>query len=369
MNMQNNKVVPSRIDGLDGLRGIAIGLVLIHHLHAYLLTWWPTGGGLAQGDAGQVLNFLWVGVDLFYVLSGFFISLAVLRAKDWNPLRFARSRLTRILPAYYLSMLLVLVFVEYHMLSDARGWTAIGLHVLMLHQWQSWSMFLINGPYWTLGVEFLFYLVMMVLAPWWRMRHGWLLVPLCLAVGLVWRAGVFLGVEEPQRFFFAVQIPGAMDEFALGMLVAWCYQKGWLDLRGTSAAMVGLTSMVIGAGLVAYCLKVYALGGSPYWVSAWHVVWSKTILCAGFASALIGFVVWQGRNPVLRLLRWTGIVFLGRISYSVYLYHVPVLLLVYRHLDFLHSRPTAFVAVCVAGSLLLAWISYRLVEVRWHPSA
>jgi peptidoglycan/LPS O-acetylase OafA/YrhL len=77
----------------------------------------------------------------------------------------------------------------------------------------------------------------------------------------------------------------------------------------------------------------------------------------------------RGRNPVLGLLRWTGIVFLGRISYSVYLYHVPVLLLVYRHLDFLHSRPTAFVAVCVAGSLLLAWTSYRLVEVRWHPSA
>jgi hypothetical protein len=91
------------------------------------------------------------------------------------------------------------------------------------------------------------------------------------------------------------------------MLVAWCYQKGWLDLRGTSAAVVGLASMAVGVGLVAYCLKVYAFGGSPYWVSAWHVVWSKTILCAGFASALMGFVVWQGRNPVLGLLRWTAL--------------------------------------------------------------
>jgi peptidoglycan/LPS O-acetylase OafA/YrhL len=198
----------SRIAGLDGLRGIAIGLVLLHHLHAYMLTWWPEGGGLAGDQIGQVLGFLWVGVDLFYVLSGFFISLAVLRAKDWNPMRFARSRLMRILPAYYVSMLLVLVFVEYHMLLDVRGWTAIGLHVLMLHQWQSWSMFLINGPYWTLGVEFCFYMVMMVLAPCWRMRHGWLLVPLCLMVALVWRAGVFLGVDEPQRFFFAIKKVG-----------------------------------------------------------------------------------------------------------------------------------------------------------------
>jgi peptidoglycan/LPS O-acetylase OafA/YrhL len=81
--MQHNKLVLSRIDGLDGLRGIAIGLVLIHHLHAYLLTWWPSSGGLAEGEAGQVLHFLWVGVDLFYVLSGFFISLTVLRANDW----------------------------------------------------------------------------------------------------------------------------------------------------------------------------------------------------------------------------------------------------------------------------------------------
>lgn len=81
------------------------------------------------------------------------------------------------------------------------------------------------------------------------------------------------------------------------MLVAWCYQKGWLDLRGNSAAVVGLASMAVGVGLVAYCLKVYAFGGSPSWVSAWHVVWFKTILCAGFASALIGFVVWQGAQP------------------------------------------------------------------------
>jgi peptidoglycan/LPS O-acetylase OafA/YrhL len=369
MNKQKSNFVPSRIDGLDGLRGIAIGLVLIHHLHAYLLTWWPAGGGLAGGDAGQVLNFLWVGVDLFYVLSGFFISLAVLRAKEWDPQRFARSRLTRILPAYYISMLFALLFVEYAMLGSAQGWAAIGLHVLMLHQWQSWSMFLINGPYWTLGVEFCFYLVMMVVAPWWRMRQGWLLIPFFCTVAWVWRAAVFYGVDEPQRFFFAVQIPGALDEFALGMLVAWCHQKTWLDLRGARAAWVGVIGLLLGVGLVAYCLKAYALGGSPYWVSAWHVVWSKTILCAGFTGALVGFVVWRVHNPVLELLRWVGVVFLGRISYSVYLYHVPVLLLVYRHVDALHSSPNVFVMVCVAGSLLLAWVSYRLVEVRWHPSA
>ena len=122
-------------------------MVMIHHMHSYLLIWWPAGDGLASGNSGQVMRFLWIGVDLFYVLSGFFISLAVLRTKDWDPVRFARSRLTRILPAYYISMLFVLVFIEFHMLTNARGWTVIGLHVFMLHHLQSWSMFLINGPY------------------------------------------------------------------------------------------------------------------------------------------------------------------------------------------------------------------------------
>jgi peptidoglycan/LPS O-acetylase OafA/YrhL len=365
--MDNTK--SSRITGLDGLRGIAIGLVLLHHLHAYMLTWWPQGGGLAGAQVGQVFGFLWVGVDLFYVLSGFFISLAVLRAKDWNPLRFAKSRLTRILPAYYLSMLLVLVFVEYRMLLDVRGWTAIGLHVLMLHHWQSWSFFLINGPYWTLGVEFSFYLVMMVLAPWWRMRQGWLQALLFIVVAWIWRAGVFQGVEESQRFFFSAQIPGVMDEFALGMLVAWCSQNGCFDVRGRSAVLVGCMSLVFGVALVAYCLKAYALADIPYWTSAWHVVWSRTILCLGFASVLFGFVVWRVHNPVLALLRWTGVVFLGRVSYSVYLYHVPVLVLVYRHFGLVHTHPQWFVVTCVAGSMFAAWLSYRYVEVRWHPSA
>jgi peptidoglycan/LPS O-acetylase OafA/YrhL len=364
-----NSPLSTRINGLDGLRGIAIGLVLLHHLHAYMLTWWPTGGGLAGGQLGQVLGFLWVGVELFYVLSGFFISLAVLRAPAWEPLRFARSRLTRILPAYYVSMLLVLVFVERHMLFDAKGWTAIGLHVFMLHQWQQWSMFLINGPYWTLGVEFCFYLLMMALAPWWRMRQGWLLVPLFIAVAWVWRAGVFHGVEEAQRFFFAVQIPGALDAFALGMLVAWGHQHRWFDQGGMSSTWLGGISLALGLALIAYCLHAYALTGTPYWTSIWHVLWSKTILCAGFASTLICFLLWRQHQTVLVALRWLGLVFLGRISYSVYLYHVPVLLLAYRHLDFLHARPLWFVATCVAGALLLAWVSYHQIERRFHPSA
>lgn len=364
----NNSTSP-QINGLNGLRGIAIGFVLVHHLNAYMLTWWPDGGGLLSGKLGQILEFLWVGVDLFYVLSGFFISLAVLRAPEWDPLRFARSRMTRILPAYYISMVLILVFVEHHMLFDAKGWTAIGLHVLMLHQWQQWSMFLVNGPYWTLGVEFCFYMVMMVLAPWWRMRKGWLLIPLFIAVACLWRAGIFQGVEEAQRFFFAVQIPGALDEFALGMLVAWGHQHHWFDQKGTSATWLGSISLVLGLVLLAYCLHAYAFTGTPYWTSVWHVVWSKTILCAGFSSTLVCLLIWRHHISTFTVLHWLGLVFLGRISYSVYLYHVPVLLLAYRHLDFLHARPVWFAATCMACTLVLAWLSYRQVEQRFHPSA
>ena len=58
---------------------------------------------------------------------------------------------------------------------------------------------------------------------------------------------------------------------------------------------------------------------------------------------------------------------LGRISYSLYLYDVPIKLLVYRHVDFLHDHATGFVIGSVASTVLVAWLSHRLVETRWHP--
>ncbi|RYH57387.1 MAG: acyltransferase, partial [Alcaligenaceae bacterium] len=222
-----NTRIFQRVPVLDALRGLAVALVLIYHLHEYVPLLWP--GLSAFGETGSVsraMGFLWIGVDLFYVLSGFFIGMAVLRPSEWRPLAFIKSRLTRILPAYYVSLIVIVALLEPALANQLKGWVNIVMHVLMLHSLQEWTMFSINGPYWTLGVEFGFYVAMLALAPALRLRHGWLVLVLMFAVCYVWRANLLVGIAPEQRFFWGVQLFGALDEFALGIAVAMAHQRG-----------------------------------------------------------------------------------------------------------------------------------------------
>lgn len=105
---ESDKALAPRIEVLDGLRGLAIALVLACHRQEYIRQLWPNTSAFgASGFAEKLVLNLWIGVDLFYVLSGFFIANAVLRLATFEPLHFVRGRLTTILPAYYLALLLV----------------------------------------------------------------------------------------------------------------------------------------------------------------------------------------------------------------------------------------------------------------------
>ncbi len=359
----------NRNNGLDALRGVAIILVLMYHFQQYMKNWYPETGGISHGYPGLVISYFWVGVDLFYVLSGFFVSLAVLKYPVWDPMDFAKRRLTRILPAYYVSMVLALLFVESYLLRDLTGWVNIALHVVMLHQWQQWTMTTIDGPYWTLGIEFAFYFTMLALAPWWRARKGWLLILFFLAVSLIWRASVFAGFPVQDRFFWAVQIPGALDEFAMGMLAAYAYRKGWLSawdhrpwLRSGALFAVGMT--VTGFAFFSYVnLKI------EYWSQAWYVLGSRTLLCFGFAACLLAMAYLREGDPFLRLLRASGLTYFGKVSFSIYLYHIPILILFYRYTHIAYYSKWLYISACMAAIMLISWASYRWVESRFHPMA
>lgn len=366
----STKAVP-RIDVLDGLRGLAIALVLMCHLQEYIRQLWPGASAFgASGFAEKLVLNLWVGVDLFYVLSGFFIATAVLRPAVFDPAHFAKRRVTRVIPAYYMALLLTLLLLDRQAFASAQGWASIGLHFLMLHQMQSWSMYGIIGPAWTLGIECSFYLAILALAPFWRTRSGWWLVLLFMAISYVWRGGVMVGVEPEQRAFWAVQFPGALDEFAMGMLVAWLQQHGvWPRLRVRRPGM-GWALLLLGLALMLACLIYYVnLLPIGYFSFPFAVVFSRTWLSAGFALMLAGFLVLEPSRVLGALVQWTGLGALGRMSFSVYLYHVPVILLLHRSGQTWITNGPLLALALTALSLLAGWISYRLVEMRWHPSA
>lgn len=346
-------------------------MVFINHLHAYVPSLWP--GHSAFGESGQVahaMSYFWTGVDLFYVLSGFFIGLAVLKSAAWEPMHFLKARLTRLLPAYYVSMLVTLVLLERHMLGNAKGWVDIGLHMLMMHSLQSWTLFSINGPYWTLGIEMAFYLTMVALGSLWRSSRGpWLLL-FFLIVCYLWRSSLLVAVPFDQRFFLGAQIFGALDEFALGMAVAWLHHKGWLQRIPTAwQGAVSFIALLVGTVLVLAVFRYYLRLDTNYWNDPLATMFSRTVLCAGFALWLLGLLLQAGPSKLNTTLRWSGLPQLGRISFSVYLYHIPVILLMHRTGQTWFDPGWPVVFASFFGTCLVAWCSHRWIEQRWHPSA
>lgn len=360
----------ARVAVLDGLRGLAVAMVLIHHLHEYVPRLWPGQAAFGiSGPLAHAMSFLWAGVDLFYVLSGFFIASAVLRPKEWQPLAFIKSRLTRILPAYYISMVVAVLLLNLDLLSGMQGWVNIAMHLLMLHTMQEWTLFAINGPYWTLGVEFGFYLFMLAFAPVWRTRQGWVMLLLMLAVCYVWKASALLGHAAPaQRFFWSAQLPGALDEFALGMAVALARDRGWLDRLLPRASLWGAILAVLGTLIFLACIRHLTRLQTDYWMHWNTVLFIRTLLGLGFALLIAAFLL-LARGPVLPwLVRWSGLGWLGAVSYSAYLYHVPVILLMHRAVGAGSFPGWTWIAAVVFITFAVSYASHRWVEQRWHPN-
>ena len=148
----NNSKAPERIPELDGLRGLAVLMVMAYHAFAYEMVreqW----GGLARALV-WVTNLGWLGVDLFFVLSGFLITGVLLRTRqDARYLsNFYWRRALRILPLYFFVLLVIGLFY-------AHAGQFVLLSALFLVNWASlFGVPLIYGPLWSLAVEEHFYL-------------------------------------------------------------------------------------------------------------------------------------------------------------------------------------------------------------------
>lgn len=373
MNCPNNQTEnpparANRLELLDVLRGLAVAAVVLVHIHSYVPALWKGQEAFTLGPlAMKIVPVLWFGVDLFYVLSGFFIGTSVLKMPRWSAKEYARHRALRIIPAYYVALLLVIFISQRDLFDSARGMADIALHFGFLHIFQSWSMFGIIGPAWTLGVEWSYYLFMLLAAFWWRSPKGWLLIIAMLLTAILWKTGAWFLAQEENRFFLASQLPGALDEFACGMLVAWLRARGFFTL-GARQSRLWLALAAIVAGLIFTAVWIHFFYQAPgYWDYFHMVIFSRLWLAAGFAMWVMAGIWLSDFACAIRIGKYTGLMGLGRISYSVYLYHVPVFLWLAHAVP---QWPGDFTPLLMAvATLAVAWASYRLVERRFYPNA
>jgi len=304
---QQPRAATSRIEALDGLRGIAIGLVLFHH---------TVTGALPEGRLTAMLHLFWSGVDLFLVLSGYLIGSILIKNRSSPklfPVFYARRAL-RILPLYYLT--LALIFFKLHGQAGdwAPGWYYLSftsnVWIAMANSWH----FLPLAITWSLAVEEQFYLVAPLVCRFTPRKYlGWVIASGCLLPWIA-RCLLLLGPES-WRLSGHVLTPFRADSFAFGMLVAWSVitpegqslrtflTRHWRVLAGVSAL-----------GVAALLFRNTA-EASPD-----ALLYGYTAL-ASFWAVIVAAAVNSRSIPFLRVARLSGLCHLGRHAYFIYLWH------------------------------------------------
>ena len=338
---------------LDGLRGLAIVAVLATHvvfLDAGSDTWSLRGGFL--------------GVDVFLGLSAFLIAAVLLRELDDTAERnrqstingqdFARRRGRRLYPP-----LLVFLVIE-GIIAVALGTALseqIGQSVLALTFTANWQLSWGHQPpfalvhLWSLALEAQFYVLMALGLYWARKRlHRADRMVAVLVLGAVavclWRLWLYQRGVELEALY--ERTDARLDSMLLGVTAALVWRSQLVSDR--VLRIVGLA----GAAVLAVAL-VLATPTSP-----WLFEGGFTIVAAA-AAALVAAAA-TGFGLVARVggvgpLRW-----LGAISYSLYLWHLPIYLWTVQAIP--DAPLGAKVAIAVPASVAVGWVSYRLVETR-----
>lgn len=341
------------LPALTGLRGVASAWVAAFHA-------WQFAGQPAFA-ASTLLAVGYFGVDLFFVLSGLLLGLPFARAcharrrlRLWP---FWRNRLCRVLPALWVQVLVLLAAAAW-MGKAFAGWREIGGHLsLSFNLWRNDSV--INPVHWSLPVEWDFYLLLPVLALLYRRRAGlWAgaLAALVLSIGVrvACVAALQLGGEEGiDAYRWIIQLPARLDQFFAGMIVAGCLAGG--ARRGAAWAA--------GAGIALVALAAWAAAGHADIVVEVATPWLYvhfSVLAAGFAGLAYAAAVAPG-SIGSRLLSGRPLAFLGMISYSLYLWHYPVLSAMSALAGGALGAPLATL-LALPLVVAISWASYRWVE-------
>jgi peptidoglycan/LPS O-acetylase OafA/YrhL len=358
---ESSRSNPAFYPGLDLLRGFAALSVVVFHSIAHL-EWasFPTDTMI-----GLWFRVGWMGVDLFFVISGFVIARSALNLIDRDPASYAKTyctrRLARIVPLHYLTCLLWILVVTPTLLFHREFARHTIAHLAFVHNWAHETIGSINGPNWSLGVEMQFYLLILLAAPRLRRMRPLTVVGASLAIAWIWRSGAFVLYDGQVRhgvnmtWFGVAQVPGYLDEFGYGIAFALFLHN---DRAGRRARFLHRTRWLwpVATWVAAMITMRLFWMGSTFWdnwnlVVFWRSLAGLTFLLAVISACSLNDWWFQALTGPFR--------YLGTISYGIYLWHSLVLFAIRPHL--LHN-PLLGCMVVVSVTLLLSSLSWHLME-------
>ncbi|MCE5290085.1 MAG: acyltransferase [Nocardiaceae bacterium] len=361
---------------LDGLRAIAVLAVI--GLHSWAVAGDHRPVGILGLDLTPLFKHLYLGVDLFFLLSGFLL------ARPWfsdgarpRLVEFWKRRLKRIAPAFYVSIVVTIMLFGGRVIPWGELTVeTIAAHLLFIHNYipvASTGLHFTNVSWWTLTVEMTWYLVLPVIAIAFAGRRWFVALPVFAVVSWAWLEGAKHGMDG-----FVGWITGLTDADAL--------RDSGVTQPAADYVRDGILVPALPSFLLTFALGV---GLAKMWCAARRAeyFWTNTrFATVAFVASLIGMVVWVrflavdeatdryflgvllavavygvsfGAPGLRRPLTWLPLRYLGWVSYGVYLYHLPVIEIVTWKL---HLSVTACIAVTVVVASGVATASWLLIE-------
>lgn len=347
---------PGHIPVLDGVRGLAILCVVLWHYMDFVHPWFPG----------------WAGVDLFFVLSGYLITGRLMQTKGAPGYfsRFYRNRVLRIFPLYYTVVIAFFAFIRFFIQNKH-----LPLYAVYTQHWKSFILFTENWtfirfgfpkdlsltPLWSVAVEEQFYLfwpLVIFFTPSAKSRI-WIFSTGILLV-LLARSLAYMISGSPDHNYYNTFF--RMDSLLAGSLL---YQLHYLGMTISSR----LLKWTAGILLVVF-LSGVLFSGTPSPFTPFMATTGYTVIALLF-TCLLQRAVQPSEGIIPRFFNMGFLRYLGKISYGLYLVHVPLLLIVGTKLYFwgiarwpdrtalIHWTSTT---VCLLLTLLISDISYRYFE-------
>jgi len=345
------------IDFLDAIRGCAALAVFLFHVRHAVLEYLPKSKFTVLSD---IFRDGWMGVAVFFALSGFCIHLSHVRSTSNGWSTYFSKRFHRIVPSYVLALL---AFVTMTVIFD--GYRAVSIpdavfHVLGIHNFVPSFVHSFNGSFWSIAVEMQLYVLYPLVFIVQKQFGWWAALLLTGAVEAALRFAVAFNMVSGGNFgsTFVSMLPIYFwFSWTVGAFAADNYHHGRASNLGKLPPLLTLCLCVAVLNvpifshfrfplisiLVASCLERWALG----------TTWSPNVQGS------------MGRHLTA----------LGTVSYSFYLYHQPFMNFIFKTSTRLSTNPVVLILMLITGMILLyiglfhvAKILYRVVEVR-KPAA
>lgn len=352
---------PSRgeyFPAIDILRGFAAYSVIMLHVIAHTnWTAYPQTGPLSWFRSGSL------GVDLFFVISGFVVYYNALDIFEQTGYRaflisFSLRRFFRLYPLYAITLVASIYMSQRYILDAQNFWVHVLTHLTFIHSFNTDWFSSINGVNWSIAIEVHFYILIALLIAKIRNINGFILLLTALCIGWIWRWASWQIVPDDgdelylyRLFVLSTQLPGRIDQFAIGMVIAQLVRSAPFAFLRETRWMLPLS-----AALATLTIYLFVFPQLNFWPSGQIAfIFSRTLTALAFGVAV--FTACQIKSSrFLRLSR--PLRYCGTISYGLYLWHLPFIVM----LKSSELSPLEIAALTLASTTLTAATSWHLFE-------